>query len=62
MMEKRECQCVADRINTYLASQLWMDFELCVLNGSEIVLRACLKNVNMPNRRVFCPLDGAIFP
>ena len=24
--------------------------------------RACLKNVNMPNRRVFCPLDGAIFP
>ena len=19
-------------------------------------------NVNMPNRRVFCPLDGAIFP
>ena len=24
--------------------------------------RACLKHVNMPNRRVFCPLDGAIFP
>ena len=24
--------------------------------------RACLKNVNMPNQRVFCPLDGAIFP
>ena len=24
--------------------------------------RACLKNINMPNRRVFCPLDGAIFP
>ena len=24
--------------------------------------RACLKIVNMPNRRVFCPLDGAIFP
>ena len=24
--------------------------------------RACLKNVNMPNLRVFCPLDGAIFP
>ena len=24
--------------------------------------RACLKNGNMPNRRVFCPLDGAIFP
>ena len=27
-----------------------------------ISARACLKNVNMPNRRVFCPLDGAIFP
>ena len=25
-------------------------------------VRACLKNANMPNRRVFCPLDGAIFP
>ena len=24
--------------------------------------RACLKNVNMSNQRVFCPLDGAIFP
>ncbi|WP_294474869.1 hypothetical protein, partial [uncultured Intestinimonas sp.] len=24
--------------------------------------RACLKKVNMPNRRGFCPLDGAIFP
>ena len=21
-----------------------------------------MKHVNMPNRRVFCPLDGAIFP
>ena len=27
-----------------------------------VCLRACLKNVNMPNQRVFCPLDGAIFP
>ena len=26
------------------------------------LIRACLKNVNMPNRRVFCSLDGAIFP
>ena len=25
-------------------------------------LRACLKHVNMPNLRVFCPLDGAVFP
>ena len=25
-------------------------------------LRACLKHVNMPNRRIFCPLDGTIFP
>ena len=25
-------------------------------------IRACLKNVNMSNRRVFCPLDGAVFP
>ena len=25
-------------------------------------VRACLKKVNMPNQRVFCPLDGAIFP
>ena len=24
--------------------------------------RACLKHVNMPNRRAFCPLDSAIFP
>ena len=24
--------------------------------------RACLKHVNMPNQRGFCPLDGAIFP
>lgn len=24
--------------------------------------RACLKNVNMPNRRSFCPLDSTIFP
>ena len=24
--------------------------------------RSCLKNVNMPNQRGFCPLDGAIFP
>ena len=29
---------------------------------SRQLARACLKNVNMPNRRVFCPLDGAIFP
>ena len=30
---------------------------------SDILLpRACLKNVNMSNRRGFCPLDGAIFP
>lgn len=46
MMEKRECQCVADRINTYLASQLWMDFELCVLNGSEIVLSGRLDELD----------------
>ena len=27
-----------------------------------LAARACLKNVNMPNRRAFCPLDSAIFP
>ena len=32
------------------------------LNQDTFELRACLKNGNMPNRRVFCPLDGAIFP
>ena len=29
---------------------------------SIIQTRACLKNVNMPNQRGFCSLDGAIFP
>ena len=35
-----------------------VDFEIQAQND----VRACLKNVNMPNRRGFCPLDGAIFP
>ena len=32
-----------------------------IQNVTELA-RACLKHVNMPNRRGFCPLDGAIFP
>ena len=38
------------------------EFEPQVLKKNQASIRACLKNVNMPNRRAFCPLDGAIFP
>ena len=45
----------------YRRMHLWLE-QQGIHHNPKTVLRACLKNVNMPNRRAFCPLDGAIFP
>ncbi len=37
-MDRNECQNVVDKINCFLSSELWMDFEVCVMNGGRVVL------------------------
>ena len=44
---------ICSSLTLLFSGSLWRKF---------ISPRACLKHVNMPNRRVFCPLDGASFP
>lgn len=45
-MNKNECQNVIDKINHFLFNELWMDFELCVMNGYEVVLSGKLDERN----------------
>ncbi len=45
-MDRNECQHVIDKINHFLRSELWMDFELCVMNGYNVVLSGKLDELD----------------
>jgi diphthamide synthase (EF-2-diphthine--ammonia ligase) len=38
LMEKEEVQSVLKKINNYLSRCLWMDFEFCQMNASQVVM------------------------
>lgn len=45
-MDRNECQDVINKINQFLRNELWMDFELCIMNGYKVVLSGKLDEVN----------------
>lgn len=45
-MNRNECQNAIDKINHFLFNELWMDFELCVMNGYKVVLSGKLDELN----------------
>ena len=58
-------ECFRERTENWWETFAEMEAELRQMMDDDkdhTSTRACLKNVNMPNLRVFCPLDGAIFP
>jgi hypothetical protein len=41
-----------NKINNYLKEQLWMEFELCKLNGGEIILSGSIDEAGEENIRI----------
>jgi len=42
LMNKEEVQNEIDKINTYLSKCLWMDFEFCQINASQVVMAGAI--------------------
>ena len=45
-MDRNGCQSVVNKINQFLVNELWMDFELCIMNGYKVVLSGKLDELD----------------
>jgi len=45
-MNEEDCLKIVKKINSYLKENLWMDFEICIMDGWEIVLSGKLDELD----------------